>query len=342
MQQFDVLKDLVRFNTIKDKDNEGIINYIEEYLKNLGFKTEYKTKALVMSIGENPKLGFLGHTDTVEYIDDFKTPFELIRKGDYLYGLGVCDMKGGISAMLEAISKTDFSKLKSGIKMYLTYDEEINFGGIDELIKNGIQFPEYMIFGEPTNNELYTGHKGLIELKVEFKGLKAHSSNPDKGISANMNAVKFLYELDSFYNAEIKKDEAPEYAVPFTTMNNGVIDGGSAFNSVSAFCVLSLDFRVAKTEHINKIMNKIKELSEKYQASVKVMEIVEPFVDKIDFVYEVKTTNFMTEAARVPNSKRIILGVGPVTAHEVNENITIQSYEKLINQYIELIKRVCS
>lgn len=113
MNKYEILKELVKFNTIKDKENKKIINYIENYLKNLGFKTEYKTKALVMSIGENPKLGFLGHTDTVEYIEEFEKPFELTLKDGYLYGLGVCDMKGGIAAMLEAIKKIDFSTLKN-------------------------------------------------------------------------------------------------------------------------------------------------------------------------------------------------------------------------------------
>ena len=41
------------------------------------------------------------------------------------------------------------------------------------------------------------------------------------------------------------------------------------------------------------------------------------------------------------NSKRIILGTGPVTAHEVNEHITEKSYNKLVNQYKELIYKIC-
>lgn len=68
MEEYKILKDLISFNTIKDKESEKIINYIEEYLKNIGFKTAYKGKNLIMSMGKNAKIGFLGHTDTVEYI----------------------------------------------------------------------------------------------------------------------------------------------------------------------------------------------------------------------------------------------------------------------------------
>ena len=148
MEKFKILKDLIHFNTINDKENSKIINYIESYLKELGFKTEYKTKVLVMSIGSNPKLGFLGHTDTVEYISDFKNPFDLIEKDGYLYGLGVCDMKGGIAAILEAISEINFKKLKYGLKLYFTYDEEIGFSGIYELLNKKEVYPRlHVIWG---------------------------------------------------------------------------------------------------------------------------------------------------------------------------------------------------
>lgn len=341
MEKFKILRDLVKFNTIKDKENKEILNYIEIYLKQLGFKTEYKTKCLVMSIGENQKLGFLGHTDTVEYISDFKNPFELTIKDEYLYGLGVCDMKGGIAAILEAVSQIDFNKLKNGMKLYFTYDEEINFLGIKELVNKKEKFPKYMIFGEPTNNELYTGHKGLIEYEINFEGKKAHSSNPIKGISANMNAVKFLYELDAFYNSNIKNDEVEAFEIPYTTMNAGLINGGSAINSIPAFCNVTLDFRIVKEEHIEKINKKIEDLSKKYKAKVVIKEKVPAFLNKVDFIKEIKTGNFMTEASFVKESQRIVLGTGPVTAHEVNEHITKESYEKLVKQYTQLINKIC-
>ena len=341
VDEFKVLKDLVKFNTIKDKENKEIIDYIESYLENLGFKTEYKTKNLVMSIGNNPKIGFLGHTDTVEYIDEFKNPFNLILKDNMIYGLGACDMKGGIAAMLDAVAQIDFSKLDGGIKLYFTYDEEIGFGGTYELIKNNLVFPDIMIFGEPTNNELLTGSKGLVEYEVIFKGLKAHSSNPEKGISANLNAVKFLYELEEFYTKEIKPDNEKYYLIPYTTMNVGLINGGSAKNSVPACCNVSIDFRVIKDDHIDKIQREINQLATKYMAKADRIECVNPYIDKIDFIEEVKTANFITEASLIKNaSKRIILGTGPVTAHEVNEHISVESYKTLVNQYKNLITMI--
>ena len=342
MEEYKILKDLISINTIKDKENEKIINYIEEYLKNIGFKTEYKGKNLIMSMGKNAKIGFLGHTDTVEYIAGWNTnPFELTQNEEKLYGLGTCDMKGGIAAVLEAVSKIDFSKLSYGVKLYFTYDEEIGFSGIYDITDSNEIFPEIMIFGEPTDNEMLVGSKGLLEYELSFKGIKAHSSNPAKGKSANMNAVKLLFELEEFYNEEIKKYEQKSYEVPYTTMNIGTINGGSAKNSVSANCDVSIDFRVVNKEHIKNIKEKIETLARKYECKVNLIEEIEPFINKCDFVKEIKTANFMTEASFVKDTTRIILGAGPITAHEVNEYITEKSYKKLVEQYGNLIMEVC-
>ena len=289
MKDYNILKDLVKFNTIKDNQNVGIINYIETYLKKYNFKTEYKGKNLIMSIGESQVLGFLGHTDTVEYIEGWDTnPFQLTNKEGKLYGLGACDMKGGVAAMMDAASQIDFTKLKYGIKLYFTYDEEIGFGGIYEIKEAGEKFPNVMIFGEPTNNEVLVGSKGLLEYELNFNGIKCHSSRPDKGKSANLNAIRFLNELDNWYNEEIKVFEEKAFEVPYTTMNVGIINGGSAKNSIPANCKVCIDFRIANQKHISIIKEKIKQLSKIYECNVTIIEEIKPFIDNTKFIDEIK------------------------------------------------------
>lgn len=342
MENYKILKDLVGFNTVRDKENKEIIDYIEKYLKNLDFKTENKGKNLIMSIGENYKLGFEGHTDTVEYIEGWKySPFKLTKEGNKLYGLGTCDMKGGIAAMLQAVSEIDFNTLKYGMKLYFTYNEEINFDGICEIVSSEEKFPDVMIFGEPTNNEIVVGTKGLLSYELKFKGIKAHSSNPEKGKSANMNAVKLLNELDKFYNEKIKKFEEADYEVPYTTMNVGIIKGGSAKNSVSASCEVSIDFRIANSNHIETIKGKIEELAKIYDCEINIFKEIEPYINKSELASGIKTGNYITEASFIKAKEKIILGTGPITAHEVNEYIEEESYKKLVEQYKEIIIKLC-
>ena len=245
----DILKDLVSFNTIKDKENKEIMDYIENYLKNYGFETERIEKCLIAYNGESPNIGFVGHTDTVDYESWDGDPFTLQVDGDKLIGLGSCDMKGGIAAILAAISKIDLNENK--IALYFTNDEEITFDGINT-IKDMVK-PNNIIIGEPTNTIPIYGTKGILEYKIDFYGIKCHSSTPDKGISAIMETIKFINELNNYYENEIKKEIVDDFEVPYTTMNIGMINGGETVNSVAGKCSITIDFRISKEDQIRKL-----------------------------------------------------------------------------------------
>lgn len=342
MNEIEILRDLIKFNTIKDKENKEMLEYIEKFLKNLGFKTNYKDKCLIMSIKEDYKLGFLGHTDTVEYIKGWNTdPFILTEKEGKLYGLGASDMKGGIAAILKAVSEVDFNKLRYGMKLYFTYDEEIGFAGIQDIISRNERFPNFMIIGEPTDNEILTGSKGLIEYEIEFEGKKVHSSNPKKGKNAILACINFINELQYFYEENIKTEINNQFEIPYTTMNIGTINGGSAINSVPAECKIKMDFRTIKKAHSELIKSKIEELSRKYKAKINIYQNINPFINKVfEISEEIKTSNYITEASFIDSSvSKIILGPGPMTGHEVNEYIEIKSFRKTVQIYKDIIMK---
>ena len=296
-----------------------------------------------MSYGKSPKLAFIGHSDTVEYIDGWDSnPFILTKKENNLYGLGACDMKGGIAAFLSALSDIDLKKLKYGIKVIITYDEEIAFTGIKEVIKDDIKIPEYVIVGEPTDNKAMTGCKGLFAIKVFTNGIKVHSSTPHKGKSANLNMIKLLNELDMFYNENIKGEINKEYEVPYTTMNIGLLNGGSAINSVAASCMSYVDFRTVSNDHVELLKCKLNELCKKYDAKYEIDIDVKTFYNNIDFLGKTYTAGFMTEASFIGECKRIILGVGPMSAHEINEHVNIESLKNCKEQYIKIVKETCN
>ena len=339
MSAKDILKELVKFNTVKDKDNKEIINYIEKILKSKGFKTDYKSKDLIMSIKNKNTLGFLGHTDTVGAGNDWNTnPFELKESKGNLYGLGTCDMKGGIAAILQAVLETDWEKLKYGIKLYFTYDEEINFLGIKEIIQKKEKFPDNMIIGEPTNNAIMNGSKGLLELKLDFNGISAHSSMPYEGENAIEKCIEFINELKIFYN-QLKEDKSDVFEIGYTTMNIGKIDGGKSINIVPNSCKVLIDFRIIKDEHINLILNKINELTQNYKGNYEIINNIKPFINQDEDIYP---TNFITEASFIDSKNRYILGGGPINPHEANEYISRDSLENLVKQYKEMICKYCN
>ncbi len=338
MQSKEILKNLVQFNTYKDKENKRIMDYIQKILERKGFKLEYKTKCLIMSIKEKCNLGFLGHTDTVQGGSDWTyNPLELKEKDGKLYGLGTCDMKGGIAAILKAVLDTNWNKLNSGIKLFFTYDEEIGFEGIKEINKLNIEMPKNMIIGEPTNNEVMNGSKGLLEFQIDFQGKSAHSSNPENGINAIEQCMEFLEELKKFHN-NLKIETDNKFDIPYTTMNIGKIEGGKSINIVPNSCTTYIDFRVINEEHRIKIYEIINNLQGKYKFEYKIINDITPFITKSE---KSKTTNFITEASFIQSKNRYILGTGPINAHETNEYITIESLDKLVEQYKQIIDELC-
>lgn len=345
-----LLDDLIRINTVNDSENQKIIDYLEKYLKNIGFKTEYKSKYLVMSIGKNPILSFIGHTDTVSVSKDWKyPPFKLTIEGDKLFGRGTSDMKGGIAAFLYALNQLDLKKLKRGIRVCFTYDEEIGFEGIKELIERKIDFCEYSLIGEPTNNYPCIGSKGLLEYELTFKGTAVHSSKPIPNESSNENAILFLNEILKL-NELFQKEQCNLFDMPFNTINIGTINGGTNICTTPDYTKVLLGFRITKdSQDIIFIKDYIDKLTRKYpKVEYKILNEINPFYNKdsiIKFYEKISNKNrkpfFGVSEASFLTNNRLILGPGPITAHENNEYILKSSLMETVEIYKKIIERIC-
>ena len=339
MEVQDILKDLISFNTINDKENKEIMDYIENYLKRFNFTIKRINKCLIAYNDLNPNVGFVGHTDTVNYESWDGNPFELKKIDNKLIGLGACDMKGGIAAILACLNNLNLEKNK--LALYFTNGEETTFEGIYD-IKDEI-VPNNLIIGEPTNNIPIYGTKGLLEFRVTFYGKKCHSSTPELGENAIYNCVDFIKELRKYYTNNLQKDTNNIFEIPYTTMNIGLINGGETVNSVPGKCEISIDFRIIKTSHIKMIETKIKKLVTKYNATYTIFEGCNPMINQNDISFlerissKKQTKCYLTEAS-VLNKNSIILGVGPDTSHQKNEYIEINKLEETVKLYTEIIK----
>ncbi len=339
MDTKEILKKLVSYNTIKDKQNKEIMDFIENYLKKYHFTTKRIKKCLIAFNSDTPNIGFIGHTDTVDFASWDGNPFALQEKDEKLIGLGACDMKGGIAALLSTIAKIDLTKNK--IALYFTHDEEISFQGIKK-IKDSI-IPENVIIGEPTNNVPVYGTKGVLEVKIEFFGIKCHSSTPDKGISAIQETIKFIKKMEEYYQSKIKTEKVKDFEVPYTTMNIGMIKGGESVNSVAGKCEISIDFRIAKEEHLEKITKKMKDLLKPYPSKLTIKQSLSPkinpndlsFIEKISSKKETKC--YLTEGSYI-DKNFIILGPGPDTSHQKNEYVNLSSLKETEKLYKKIIE----
>lgn len=210
---------LIKCKSITPKD-DGAIDCIAAYLSAAGFDIKVlnfmssdgknRIKNLFARYGTSDKkiLGFLGHSDVVPAGKMWKVePFDAVLKDGYLYGRGVCDMKGGIAAFCSAASefiKQEGNNFDGSIIILVTGDEEIGSKeGARALInwcKEYGKLPHDCLIGEPSSYEkigdrVYIGHRGSININVKSKGKQGHIAYQGRYKNSLANLCRYISRM---------------------------------------------------------------------------------------------------------------------------------------------------
>ena len=253
----DVLSELISFDTTSRNSNLALIRFVQDHLQSRGIANELvmnseATKAnLYATIGDPavPGIVLSGHTDVVP-VDgqDWSTdPFVAEIKQNRLYGRGSCDMKGFIAACLAMTNHFQEADLPMPIHFAFSYDEEIGCIGVhsllDELATRPVK-PLACIVGEPTDMQVIRAHKGMLAKRCHIQGCAGHSSMPDKGVNAIVQAAHLITRLEQL-RLRIR-EKGPFDAIfepPYTTVHVGRINGGTAMNIIPEHCHFDFEFR---------------------------------------------------------------------------------------------------
>jgi len=270
-QSIEILSKLVGFDTVSRNSNLDLVDWVVAYLADLGvecqtFKSPCGTKAnMLATIGRNVPGGVIlsGHTDVVPVDDQVwaTDPFELTQKGSRLYGRGSCDMKGFDAICLAKVPEMLKAKLKKPIHLAFSYDEEVGLYGAIELsprLRDLLPDVKGILVGEPTEMKVVEQHKGIMAVTATFDGIEAHSSMPYLGVSATVAANRFmnlLIEMDEGFAAG--KNEGSLFLPPHSTINIGVVSGGTVTNIIPNKCVVDVCIRVMPEEEVGAIEAKI-------------------------------------------------------------------------------------
>ena len=152
-----------------------------------------------------------------------------------LYGRGACDAKGIAAAMLAAADRLVVSG-EERVDLLFVVGEEAGSDGA----RAANRLPatsRYLINGEPTESRLASGAKGSLRVTLKTAGREAHSAYPHLGSSAIESLVALLATLPT---VEFPSDEQ----LGTTTVNIGLIRGGSATNVIPASAEAELMVRV--------------------------------------------------------------------------------------------------
>ena len=285
----DLLKKLVSFPS-----HEGIPNqetetaaYIYEFFKKEGIEAElipvidgrYNVIAKLKGSGGGKSLLFTGHTDTVPPYDMKGNPYEARIEGGKMYGRGVVDMKAGLACMMMAMAavKRSGTVLAGDLIFAGVIDEEAKSEGTRAYLKSG-ELPDAAIVSEPTNMQICIGHRGLEWFEFTFHGKTVHGGKQKEGINAIQKAMMFLNVLE----AELipSMDQRTNPVVGNSSMNYGLIKGGTQPSTVAGECILQIDRRWIPGEKFSDILKEYQDildrLSEKdpaFKADFKVMDI---------------------------------------------------------------------
>ncbi len=263
MTSEEMLACLVAFDTVSDRPNRAMMDFIADYLDGFGIKAALAvdpsgTKAdLIATIGPAKEGGIIlsGHTDVVPVAGQAWTsnPFSLVARDDRLYGRGAADMKGFIAVALALVPEFLTRPLARPFHLVLSYDEEVGCLGAPALIARYIRdFPRAFaaVVGEPTGMRIANAHKGVAVYRTHVSGKPGHSSNPAAGVNAISVAaecIKFLMDEAETLKKTGRSDR--RFDPPHATVSIGTIEGGAAMNIIAGECGFVWDCRsVAASE----------------------------------------------------------------------------------------------
>lgn len=313
--------------------------------------------------GENQeRLLLSGHTDTVKIGAQEWThpPFSGEITDGRMYGRGTTDMKSGLAALYLALESLhqDGAVLKKDVEFLASAGEEVDSVGASHFVDTGgMENVGAVIIAEPTTEKVSVGHKGAFWIQVELTGQTAHGSMPELGINAVEGMSKVIRLVEQL------KEEWLEEKAPLgkSSISAKMITGGIQTNVIPDQCTLNIDIRTVRPnvhddlyadfntrlaalfsgENDPKFSTKV--LLDRAAVLTEKDETIIQDALEITGHDEVIGMSYYTDGSVLnPDSEIPTLIYGPgieTLAHQPNEYVETEAFERSIELYKALIKK---
>ena len=371
-QLFNLTKDLISFKSISPSQAK-CIDYIEKYLKNLGFITtrhdKNDTANLIASFGNtSPIFAYAGHIDVVPTGDTNKwkfDPFTLTCSDTKLYGRGIADMKGSIAAFLYAVSKLiNEAKIINGtIMLLITSDEEATATDgtvvmVEHLKQNNINL-DYCLVGEPSSVDklgdvIKIGRRGSLNGHLEVIGLQGHIAYPDlckNPIHLFASALKELTETVWDNGNEV----FPATSLQFANLNAGLV----VTNVIPGSLFASFNFRYNNLHSAESLGKKVEDILQKHNLKYNIIwknsanpfytkqgrlskVVIEAISEELKVLPELKTDGGTSDGRFLVEVSTELLefGLSNKYIHQINENINQDDLFALAKTYTIILNKI--
>jgi acetylornithine deacetylase len=270
-----LLARLVGFDSTSRESNLPLADFICNYLDRPGVRIARNPSAdsrktnLLIQVGpqETGGLTLSGHMDVVpaDEPDWRSNPFSVSDEGERLVGRGTADMKGFLALAMNRLAALDPADVQHPLALLFTYDEEIGTLGARRFTetRSGTDgMPKDVIIGEPTSLRVVRLHKGMLRLRLGFAGQAAHSGYPHLGRNAIEPAARAIVALSHLRRTlETERPANGEHFpdVPFTALNVGTVNGGSAANVIPDRCLVELGIRLLPGTEAEAVAGRVRE-----------------------------------------------------------------------------------
>jgi len=328
MDVFRLARELIDIPSVTG-DEFQIGTSLGELLVRLGYRVELQDVTdersnIIATTEARPRVVLSTHMDTVP-------PFIPSSEDDeFIYGRGSCDAKGIIAAQIAAAERLRTEGLNE-IGLLFTVDEEVASTGARVANEHPLAPScEYLINGEPTDNQLARGTKGSIQTTLRTDGRAAHSAYPEQGESA---VEKLLDVLTDIRNLSWPADEI----FGETTCNIGVLSGGTRANVIPNEAQATLQIRLARESVL------VKDLLEQAiggRASVHYKSVHDPVRLMTIDGFDQMLARFTTDIPYLSNwGQALLIGPGSILdAHTDGEKIRKSELARAVELYVDLVK----
>jgi acetylornithine deacetylase len=369
------LAELVAIDSVSSRSNAEIVDYLSQRCEALGLRVKRfpytdangvdKTNLIALGGAEfsdqtTVELSLVGHTDTVPYDPNWNEALKLTEREGKLYGRGACDTKAFIAATLSAVESLQSKNLRRGLALIFTADEEIGLIGAKRLAESRPLQSHYAIVGEPTSLRPMRAGKGYCLAEVTITGREAHSAYPALGTSAVFGAARLIAAVERIAG-KLETEQHPAFDPPFTTLNVGVVRGGTAKNVIAGECRFTLEWRPIPGQDPQRLLDSLsaavadeKKRDPEFVCEVDAARADQGFETSPDSPLvalleelsgnESGTVAFGTEAAQMGElgADAVVFGPGDIrVAHRTGEFVPIAELETCVKVLRQSIERLC-
>jgi acetylornithine deacetylase len=370
MTAVEILQELVAIASPSAVSNLPVLRWIEGFLEPLGWRVELQSYDDEAGVAKANLLAWLGtddmpkrvdqafvcHTDTVPFAADWAGALRLTERDGMLHGCGACDVKGALACFLAAVSGKPVSEYARSIMLVLTADEEIGCKGMERLLAGSLGALRIgsAIVSEPTSLRAGVAGKGYGLARVTVEGCEAHSAFPGQGASAISVAARLIVRIEDELRAG--GDEDGLFDPPRTTVNIGVIEGGTAKNIVAGKCSFLVEWRGIPGEEPGSILRELRRIGADFTQDGVAVQVdgmrdeagfspaaAGPLRERLSALLEGEAVgiSFGSEASRLARIADEVIVIGPGdmrTAHSDRECVPAVELERWTAVLRELLR----